>query len=238
METVRTLLELQEKDLAILRLTKELDEMPEKRAILAARAKIAEIGKLKERTAGVLHHMDQAAGVIEDTIAGVKTKMESEQAKLLSGHIANPKELQSVSMELDALRRRVDALEGELLVQMQKREDGAAQAAKIDAALGEGAKREAELTRQFKTRGGELLSRIDSEKSARAALAAALPAELIAKYEVVRETHHSMGVGALSGSMCGACRVSLPAGKVQALLEGPDVGTCPNCGRLLVVRGA
>jgi predicted nucleic acid-binding Zn-ribbon protein len=212
--------------------------MPEKRAILAARAKIAEIGKLKERTAGVLRHMDQAAGVLEDTITGIKTKMEAEQAKLLSGDIANPKELQAVSLELDALRRRIEVLEGELLVQMQKREDGASQAAKIDAALDEGAKREAELTRQFKVRGGELLTRLDSEKSARAALAAALSPELRAKYEVVREAHHGMGVGALSGSMCGACRVSLPAGKVQALLEGPDVGTCPNCGRLLVVRGA
>lgn len=236
METVRTLLELQERDLTILRLSKELDEMPEKRAILAARAKIADIAKLRERTAGVLRHMDQAAGVLEDTIAGIKAKMVAEQAKLLSGAIANPKELQSVSLELDALRRRVEQLEGELLVQMQKREDGAAQAAKIDGALAEGARREADLTARFKARGGDILARIDAEKHARTALAAALPADVRTRYEAVRETHHGLGVGALSGSMCGACRVTLPAGKVQTLLDGPELGTCPNCGRLLVVR--
>ena len=236
METARTLLELQERDLTILRLSKELDEMPEKRAILVARAKIADIVKLRERTAGVLRHMDQAAAVLEDTIAGIKTKMVAEQAKLLSGAIANPKELQSVSLELDSLRRRVEQLEGELLVQMQKREDGAAQAAKIDGALQEGARREAELTARFRARGSDILGRIESEKRARTALAGALPGDVLARYETARETHHGLGIGALSGSMCGACRVNLPAGKVQALLEGPELGTCPNCGRILVVR--
>lgn len=238
METVRILLELQERDLSILRLSKELDEMPEKRAILAARAKIAEIVKLKERTAGVLLHMDQASGLLDDTIAGLKAKMVSEQAKLLSGEIANPKELQAVSRELESLLKRVEQLEVELLAQMEKREAGAAQAAKIDAALAEGARREATLTAAFKSRGGDILSRSDAEKHARGLLFAALPADLAARYEAVRQAHHGFGVGALADSMCGGCRVTLPAGKVQALLDGPDIAVCPNCGRILIVRGA
>lgn len=238
METTRTLLQLQESDLSILRLSKELDDMPEKRAILTARAKIAEIARLKERTDTVLHHLDLGAKSIEDAIAGVKAKMDAEQARFESGEIVNVKELQAVSRELDSLRRRVEQLEDELLAQMQKREDGALQAAKIDAALEEGARREAELTARFKERGGDILARIEAEKRARAALAGALPEALYSRYEEVRKTHHGVGVGLLTGSMCGACRVGLPAGKVQALLDGPDIGTCPNCGRLIVVRGA
>lgn len=238
MDITRTLLDLQEKDLAILRLSKELDDMPEKRSILTARAKIAEIVKLKQRTDAVLRHMDAGAKSIEDAIAGVKAKMDAEQARFESGEVANVKELQAVSRELDGLRRRVEQLEGELLAQMQKREDGAAQAAKIEAALDEGARREAELTARFKERGGEILARIEGEKRARAALAAALPADIRARYEEVRESHHGVAVGTLTGSMCGACRVNLPAGKVQVLLDGPEVGTCPNCGRMIVVRGA
>lgn len=237
MEVTRTLLELQERDLAILRLSKELDDMPEKRSILTARAKMAEIAKLKERTDAVLRHMDAGAKAIEDTIAGVKTKMDAEQSRFESGQISNVKELQAVSHELDSLRRRVEQLEGELLAQMQKREDGAGQAAKIDAALEEGARREAELTARFKERGGDIVARIEAEKRSRAALAGALPRDLYAAYEELRKTHHGVGVGVLNGAMCGACRVGLPAGKVQALLEGSDIGTCPNCGRLIVVRG-
>lgn len=237
MEMVRVLLDLQERDLAVARLSKQLDEMPEKRAILAARAKLADIRKLKERTDAVVHHFEAAAKVMEDTITGVKTKMEAEQAKLVSGEIANPKELQAVSRELDSLRRRVEQLESEELTELQKREDGLAQAAKIGAALTAGAKAEAELTERFKARGSDILSHIESEKKARAALAAMLPAEVLQRYEGLRSRFQGTAVGQLVDGMCTACRVSLPSTKVQALLEGPDVTGCPNCGRILIVRG-
>jgi len=238
MDLVHTLLELQEHDLAIVRYNKQLDEMPEKRAILAARAKIADIAKLKERTDTVVRHMEAAVRTIEDSIAQVKTKMEAEQAKLVSGEINSPKELQAVSHELDALRRRVEHLEGQELSEMEKREGGAAQAAKIDAALAEGARREAELTERFKARGGELLAHIKAEQAARDKLFATLPADAAAKYGALQDAHPGSALGVLSGGMCSACRVGLPSTKVQKLEEGPDVALCPNCGRILIVRGA
>jgi len=238
MDPVHMLLELQEHDLAIVRYNKQLDEMPEKRAILAARAKIGDITKLKERTDAVVRHLEAGVRTIEDSIAQVKGKMESEQAKLVSGEINSPKELQAVSHELDALRRRVEHLEGQELSEMEKREGGAAQAAKIDAALAEGARRETELTDRFKARGGELLAHIKQEQATRSALFASLPADLAAKYATLQAAHHGTAVGVLAEGMCSACRVGLPSTKVQRLEEGPDVALCPNCGRILIVRGA
>jgi len=237
MESVKVLLDLQERDLAILRLNKQLDEMPEKRSILAARAKLADIGKLKERTDAVVKHFEATGHALEDTITATKAKMDSEQAKLVSGEINSPKELTAISHELDALRRRVEHLEGQELSEMQKREDAAAQSAKIEAALSEGSKRETELTDRFKARGGEILGQIEREKKARAALAAQVPADVMARYESLRAAHNGTAVGVLAEGMCSACRVGLPSSKVQALEEGPDLTTCPNCGRLLIVRG-
>jgi len=237
METVSALLELQERDLAIARLEKELDEMPEKRAILAARAKLAEIETLKARWEAAVHGVDVASKAIEDQVATLGAKMEAEQAKLVSGQITNPKELQSVSMELDALRRRRESLEGDLLAQMDKRENGASQVAKIEAALVEGHRREAELTDRFKHHGGEILAHIEAEKKARAALSVIVGPELLQRYEASRE-RHGVAVGLLSEGRCSACRVGLPSVKLAALEAGPDVSTCPSCGRVLVVRKA
>jgi predicted nucleic acid-binding Zn-ribbon protein len=238
MDMVHALLELQEHDLALLRYAKQLDEMPEKRAILTARAKLADIEKLKARTDAAVHAIEQASRGIEDQIAAIGTKMEAEQGKLVSGQMSNPKELQSVSRELDALRRRVEALEADLLVQMQKRETGAAQAAKIDAALVTGHQREAELTARFKEHGGEILAHTESEKKARGAVAAVLDPALLERYEKARAARHGVGVGVLADGRCSACRVGLPAGKIAALDAGPDIGVCPGCGRILIVRGA
>lgn len=237
MHVARALTELQERDLAILRLERELEEMPEKRAILAARAKLGEIDKLRERTQAAIHAMDAVSSRLEDEIAALNAKMDGEQAKLVSGEIANPKELQSVSLELDSLRRRVVALENQLLVEMQKRENGDAQLAKIDAALAEGHRTETTLTERFKDHGGTVLERIASEKRAREGLLRSVDSALQARYETLRETRHGIAVGTLEGSMCGACRVTLPAGKVTALEAGPDIAACPSCGRILIVRG-
>ena len=236
MHVARALTELQEHDLAILRLEKELEEMPEKRAILTTRAKIAEIENLRERTQAAIHAMDIVSKRIEDQIAVLGVKMAGEQDKLVSGTVANPKELQAVSMELDALRRRVTVLETELMAEMQKRENGDAQLAKIEAALANGRAAETSLTQRFKEHGSEVLEHIESEKRARAALIASLDADVRTRYESIRESRHGIAVGSLQGSMCSACRVNLPAGKVSALESGPDVGVCPSCGRILIVR--
>jgi predicted nucleic acid-binding Zn-ribbon protein len=120
---------------------------------------------------------------------------------------------------------------------MQKRENGDAQLAKIDAALAEGHRTEATLTERFKDHGGSVLERIASETRARESLVLSVDAALRARYETLRETRHGIAVGTLEGSMCGACRVTLPAGKVAALEAGPDIGVCPSCGRILIVRG-
>ena len=50
MDVAHALIDLQERDLTLLRLNRQLDEMPEKRAILAARTRLVEIKALKERS--------------------------------------------------------------------------------------------------------------------------------------------------------------------------------------------
>jgi predicted nucleic acid-binding Zn-ribbon protein len=238
MDTARTLIELQEHDLKLVRLNKQLDEMPEKRSILQARAKLAEIRSIKERTDAAIRGIDAGVKRFEDEIQAVADKIDGEQAKLLSGDVKNPKELQAISMELDSLKRRMDQLETEMLAQMQKRESAGEQASKVDAAVAAGEAKEGQLTQAFRDRGGELLARIESENIARTALIETLPDDLRTRYESVRASKHGIAVGVLNDGMCSACRVGLPAGKVGALEQGPDVATCPSCNRILVVRGA
>jgi predicted nucleic acid-binding Zn-ribbon protein len=237
MDPAGALRELQRRDFDLARLAKQLDEMPEKRAILQVRAKIAEIRGLKARTEAVVHALDAAIKRHEDELQAVADKIDVEQAKLLSGQVKSPKELQAISVELDSLKRRMDLLETEMLAQMQKREIAVEQTGKVDAAIGAGDAKEAELTRAFKARGGDLLGRIEADNATRAALLKSLPADLHERYETILASKHGIAVGVLEEGMCSACRVGLPAGKIDALEHGPDIAVCPNCGRILIVRG-
>lgn len=236
MDEASTLLELQDLDLRIMRLNKRLDEMPEKRDILAMRAKMADVKDLLARTEAAGRALDAKLKRFEDETAAVTGKMEEEQAKLLSGTVKNPKELQAISLELDSLKRRRDALENEELAEMGRREAATEQEGKVRAVLEAGGRKEAELVETFKQRGGALVSELEELKSARDRAAGRLSAATRDRYEALREDKHGIAVGVLEGNMCGACRVTLPEGDLESLADGPEVGVCPKCRRLLVVR--
>jgi uncharacterized protein len=239
MDASTALLELQDRDLQIARLTKQLDEMPEKRAILTARVKLGEIRKLLARTEAYRRGVEAEIKRLEDETAAVSAKMESEQAKLVSGEVTHPKELQAIALELlelDSLRRHREKLDDAELDQLSKREAAIAQSDKVRVALATGEKNEAALIDDFKDKGSHLIGDIDALKAERERLADSLTADVRKRYELLRETKHGIAVGRLDGECCGVCRVSIPQGTLDMLHAGPTVGTCPNCSRMLIVE--
>lgn len=236
MQGSETLLKLQEADLAEVRARRRLDELPEKRAILETRKKRTEVDGLRARAETFLGVLERDVAKHEDDVASVTEKLASEQARVMSGEVTNPKEVQSITREMDALKRRQDKLEMEELQLMEKVEKAKAQLVKIDEALSALDAREGKLTKEFKAKGGELQSEIDRTHKQREKLAKSLDANTRAAYERARESKGGIGVGVLQDGTCSACRVQLPAERVHALKAGPDTAQCPNCRRILVVR--
>ncbi|HEX9093041.1 MAG TPA: hypothetical protein VF902_03575 [Coriobacteriia bacterium] len=237
MDEAGALLELQDLDLRILRLTKRLDEMPEKRDILVARAKLVDLRTLLARTRAAARAVDARLKRLEDDAGVITAKMEAEQGKLLSGQIKNPKELQAISMELDSLKRRRDALENEELAEMGKAETAGQQEAKIAGVIEAGERKEAELVAVFKDRGSAIVAEVEEIGATRERVASHISAATLSRYESLRGSKHGIAVGRLDGGTCGACRVSLPAGHVERLMAGGPIGECPKCQRMLVVGG-
>ncbi len=236
MDEARILLELQDRDLKIARLNKQLDDMPEKRAILTARAKIAEIETLLARTEAVGRNIEGKVKKLDDEQTALAAKMEHEQGKLLSGEVKNPKELTAISMELDSLKRRREALENEELAEMAKRDAATEQATKVAAVRDAGKAKEAELVAAFKARGSDMVSEIEHLTAEREKLAATLSGPNRTRYESVKAAKHGIAVGVLEGDTCGVCRMNMSAKRLEALQAGPDIGECPLCQRILIVR--
>ncbi|MDI6900478.1 MAG: C4-type zinc ribbon domain-containing protein [Anaerosomatales bacterium] len=236
MEAAKVLLAIADADAAILRAEKRLEALPEKQEILSLRHKMREVEALLGKAETYVADAERLIKANEDEAALLDEKMEVEQAKILSGDVTNPKELQNLSRELDSLRRRRDKLDNQTMGFMEKLENGQAQAEKVRDALTKLAAREARLVEEFKHAGGELTGEIATLKRKRTTLLKELDAELTARYEEALATKHGVAVGALRDGVCSACRMALPAERVQALLAGPAVAICPTCHRLLVVR--
>lgn len=236
MEPAVALLALQDADLGVTRTERELDELPEKKAILGIRKKKREVEALREKARAYSAGVGRAVSRVEDEVAALDEKLAHEQARLSSGEVTDHREVSNLTREMDGLRRRKDKLEMEELGLMEKGEKGAAQERTIEAAIAKLGSDEEAMVQRFKDAGSALLARIETLKAQRATLAAEIPADMLATYDSIRESKHGIGAARLDGGICGACRVELPADKIHLLLDGPDVSECPMCRRLLVVR--
>jgi len=229
------LLELQTTDIEIARATKHLDELPEKAAILQARAKQREVAVLAQKAGLLLRKLEAEVKVRKDEAEMIDAKLSQEQAKIMA--TTDHRAVQSISREMDGLKRRRDKIEMEELQFMERAEKARSQVAAIEDHQAKLATTEAGLVEAFKQVGGGVQDEIASLEKRRAQLAKRVPAQTLERYEKIRSAKGGIGVGRLEGSMCSACRMELPAERVKDLTEGPDVGLCPQCRRLIVVRG-
>jgi hypothetical protein len=229
------LVELGRLDLALMREEKVLDEIPEKLEILRLRKRLKEIEGVLEKADAYCRTAEAMVRKSAAETALVQAKIDAEQSKVLSGSVTNPKELQSLTRELEALSRRKSAIEDETLALMEKSEAGAAQREKVEATLAQGHAKEAELIAAFREKGGEMQRAIEKLRAERTKVIAGIDPALLDKYEALRAAKHGVAVGVLEGDVCSACRTHLPADRAQAIALGPEVAECPNCRRLLVV---
>lgn len=236
MDVPATVLALQDADTELMRAHKQLEEMPEKRAILEARKKAGEVRELRAKAESLVKQLKQAIAKQEDEAAAYAEKYETEQARVMSGEITNAKEIQHLTRELDALRRRREKIDIDTIALMERMEKASGQVDRVDAALEELARKEEALTETFKHKGGEIQAQIAELDARRASLVGALDTDIAKRYEELRASKAGVGAGRLAGSTCTACRMELPAERVSELKAGPDIAICPACRRLLVVR--
>lgn len=228
------LLALQAVDIDIMRAEKRLDELPEKRAILEARAKQREVQTMAEKAGLLVRKLESELKARQDEIAMLTEKLAVEQQKVME--TADHRQIQALTREMDGLRRRVDKLEMESMGFMERVEKAQTQAGTIQEAVGKLAAKEQALVDRFRQVGGSVQDEISELKKRRTVLASSVDDALLKRYETVRASKGGVGVGLLEGAQCSACRMSLPAEKVRALNDGQDVGLCPECRRLIVVR--
>ncbi|MDF1541749.1 MAG: C4-type zinc ribbon domain-containing protein [Anaerosomatales bacterium] len=237
MDVPTALIALQTCDLEIRRAAKLLDELPEKRSILETRHKAEEVRQLKGKAEELVHRLERAIAANTDEVSALDEKIAGVQKTLDGGQVTKPKEVHNLSREMDALKRREDKLDNDTLSLMERLEKAREQVAKVDTALQRLSTRESELIAAYRLKGGEVQSDLEAHKQQRAELAAAVGDELLARYEAAAAAKGGIGAARLLEVACSACRVELPSERLRELREGADVGVCPNCRRLLVVRG-
>ncbi|GAA5099060.1 zinc ribbon domain-containing protein [Microbacterium yannicii] len=169
---------------------------------------------------------------IESDVAVVDARAARDAQRLAAS--TNSKEAQGLESELAALARRKSDLEDAELAVMERLELADAGVAEQEALIAATNAEGTELSAEGKRAVAEATAAFDAATRDRAAIAGALPADLVALYD--RVAVRSSGAAFLHRRTCEGCNMVLAGTDLQVLRQAPDdeVVTCPECGCLLV----
>lgn len=230
------LLRVQEHDTAADRLRHRRLTLPERAELQAVEDELA---RVEAAAADVGARAAEAARTqrrLEGELSLVEAKIAELDAKLYSGAITVPRELQAMQAEGEALRGRRATLEDEVLEAMGEREPLDAEVVALD-------KRRQELDTdgvRLRAAVAEAEAAVDrdlaTELDARSVAAADIPPDLATLYGQLRARLGGVAAAPLVNGRCGGCHLALPATEVARLrIEPPEtLVRCEQCERILV----
>lgn len=232
---LEALLEVQAADLGADQLRRRRRTLPEREELHKRQTEIEGAGaELAGRQAELTEVMRRQRR-LEDSIASLEGRAKAEDARLYSGSVSAPRELQGIQDELESLRRRIGVLEDELLEVLE-----VADPVERDVARREQERAAAEADA---VRLGALLADAEADIDARLAAAVAsradpasrVPGDLMATYEGLRTKLGGVGVARLDGNRCTGCHLTLPAMEAEAVRRAHPgaIVRHDECGRIL-----
>ena len=202
-------------------------------AILNDNKALREAQKKLEKAKSTAKQIRIELGQIVNKVEAQRIKRKTTQASLFSGKIKNPKALQDLQMESEALARYIAQLEDEQLIKMiaheeaEKIEKQAEQkleglkVASIEenaALLGERSKLE------------EDLSKLRKEKDA---VTNSIPQKNLKLYIKLRKAKRNVAVASVTDGGCSICGQAMTPADMQSIRASNKLVFCPSCGRIL-----
>ncbi|MBE6469537.1 MAG: hypothetical protein E7001_06230 [Coriobacteriaceae bacterium] len=225
------LVDIQKLDLALMRDTATLKDMPEIRELARKRRAYLKLKSQSTRLAAQRKDIEtDLADLAEDERACKAAVGEAEAGADGLDYRA----VQDLEIRLSDLAKRLEKIararlscEADLAEQVRREE----QHASVMAALEEAVKVETRAAREI---AAELQERINRNRAERERLAGQLPAEELDRYEAARKRFNGLAVEVREGTVPSVCRTGLSAASVSDLDRAGEVGECPYCHRILV----
>ncbi len=236
LDQLEALLLVQEHDTARDRLRHRRATLPERAELEARSANLRALDAQSREVRGRRDIVLADEKRLDDESRSIGARADEADAKLYSGTVSSPRELQAMQADVEMLRRQRSDLEDEELEVMEARELLDAQ---IDALDADTAVVRADIERLqglIATAEAEIDEELAKEDTARDQQAAAVSEALLADYERRRAQNRGAGAARLVGTSCTACHLSIPSTEAENIRKaaGAVVAYCDNCGAILV----
>lgn len=226
------LYELQQVDTETENLSRRLKE------IAASLGESAELKRARKMVIDAETKLAQSRAKMQDLdleVSSLSQKIETNEKRLYSGRVTNPKELANLQDELASLKRWCDKREEDLLGAMVATEEAEAGLADAQAILAQVSETWHTGQSDLTDEQARLQTRLEGLSKQRASLATAIGPEDVTTYERLRQRKAGYAVAAVKDGICQRCHMNPPTSQVQRARSGRELVFCNNCGRILHV---
>jgi hypothetical protein len=230
------LLEVQDRDLALDRLSYRLAHLPERAALSQAASSLATLERSISATEVSLGGLLDAQAGLERDIEAASSRIQVIEQRLYHGEGVAYRDQQAMADEVKHLEQRRAGVEDQEIDLMESMEPLEAELAELGTKRSGLADDSAALTAAIAATSRQIEDEAAQVRAEREKLAPGLPAELSATYEQLRARLGGIGAARLEHGSCSGCHLSLPSTELDRIRRRApgEVFTCDQCGRILV----
>ncbi len=234
MEQLELLWHLQEIDLTIAGLEKELEEEP----------LISRVEKLEDKHKREGLHLDEINKSIKDKQKEIKIldlnlqkaneEIKTLRRKLYGGEVSNVKELGTMEKKLELVEKDKDLFENDIIEQIEILEEAEKSLEAQKNTIAAYQKKLKERQGELKDKILEIQQKINESKLKRDGILKNINEDYLERYKLLNKRPDKKGVARVVNDICEGCRVFISSGQRGRLYNAETMLYCENCGRLLV----
>lgn len=231
MTTIKQLYSLQEVDLSLDEVNGRIAEVERE---LESRLSLGQLEESLAETRNRLQETQSDHRDLQQDATRLRDRVNYLEGQLYGGEIVNPRELETLQLEVNNTRHQLEQVDVRLLELSLQAEDAHSRIADQEQQL-------AETQSAWETRQVQLwdeleglTKRQESLDRERKVMAAGLDAVELTRYEGLRKSKGGQAVARVMRGLCLACRMSLPTQHLQRVRSGRQTVLCNSCGRMLL----
>lgn len=189
-----------------------------------------EVGSLTERLA----LLEQEKGEFEASLATEQENIRRSETNMKE--IKTNKEFQAVGREIAAARKQAQEIEEQILQKLGQIEGVSTELVARSSDLEELERNAGQRSEEKKGEISAIQQDIDADAARRDEITRELPANVIKRYDSLREQRRGQAIAIARDGYCLGCNMNLPPQLYNSLFRGDEMISCPHCQRVLILK--
>ncbi len=213
----------------------EIEKVKSSQELNEAKNKLTARKKKKKKKNSQFHEIDVKRKKHEDIVCTHDEKIKSNEGKLFSGTINDPKELSNYQEEIQMLKNSNSKLEDEILEIMEEQDMAKPGIEALKKEMVELDSIVLRIRSEMDEKLEVLKHNIEGLKKRKEDVVSRIPGDYLKKYNDLKTKKGGIAVSVIKDNFCNVCNMEIPSIETERFVDSDQVYKCPICGRMSVL---